>query len=378
MSVLRTGKYTKRFSNEKIRKSSTADLKSRFCLKPFSHFEITLSGLVYLCCPSWLPESIGSLSTASFNDIWISEKAQKIRQSILDGSFKYCSKTNCPFISSNSLPLLKDTSQATQQGLISSTLHEITPITYMLCYDHSCNLSCPSCRVKTVLHSPTSDAYSDIQRIDKKIFDHLFCTPTDRAFRVDITGTGDPFASFTFMHFLKKIPPKGYPNFSIRLQTNGVLLDEKTWSQISNVHGYVREISVSVDAASEEVYDSIRRGGNWKRLISNLKFLISIKNKYSFSLSLNFVVQQKNYFQMHDFILLAKSLGVKKVQFFLLTDWGTWENYSDYHQQCVWSETHPEHENFINHISSPIFDDPIVLPSDIQLYRSNALTAPPN
>jgi hypothetical protein len=71
---------------------------------PWRRFEVFHQGHVYVCCMGWLPLSVGNIHTESLEGIWNSGLAQEIRRSILDGSFRYCSKIQCPHIAARDLP----------------------------------------------------------------------------------------------------------------------------------------------------------------------------------------------------------------------------------------------------------------------------------
>src|SRR5690349_32657 len=86
------------------------DISKLFCSKPFSWFEVTrgataTEGEVYVCCPSWLPKTIGNLLPSSVAEVWNSEAAVDIRKSILDGSFKYCKEEHCPYLQTQTGPV---------------------------------------------------------------------------------------------------------------------------------------------------------------------------------------------------------------------------------------------------------------------------------
>src|SRR4051794_31621476 len=70
--------------------------RRRFCAKPFRHLEIAAGGDAYLCCSGWLPESVGNVGNESIASIWNGARAQKVRRSILDGSFAFCGA--CPLL----------------------------------------------------------------------------------------------------------------------------------------------------------------------------------------------------------------------------------------------------------------------------------------
>ena len=76
---------------------SKIDLKDYFCSVPFNSLEIH-NNVCFVCCPSWLPNKV-ELSNIPLKDIYNSEPVVDIRNSILDGSFKYCNKELCPYLS---------------------------------------------------------------------------------------------------------------------------------------------------------------------------------------------------------------------------------------------------------------------------------------
>jgi len=83
--------------------------------------------------------------------------AQEVRKSIHDGSYRYCSKVHCNWISGRSLPsreevLGKETVRS-EAGEGRASLEQLYPLEMskgpsqvVLSYDRSCNLACPSCR----------------------------------------------------------------------------------------------------------------------------------------------------------------------------------------------------------------------------------------
>ena len=72
------------------------DLKNYICGVPFNSLEIH-NNVCFVCCPSWLPNKV-ELGEIPLKDVYNSEPIIDIRNSILDGSFKYCSKELCPYL----------------------------------------------------------------------------------------------------------------------------------------------------------------------------------------------------------------------------------------------------------------------------------------
>jgi hypothetical protein len=77
--------------------NKTINLKNYVCSVPFNSLEIH-NNVCFVCCPSWLPNKV-ELSEIPLKDVYNSEPIVDIRNSILDGSFKYCDKELCPYLS---------------------------------------------------------------------------------------------------------------------------------------------------------------------------------------------------------------------------------------------------------------------------------------
>jgi hypothetical protein len=71
-------------------------LKKYVCITPFTYLELHKHG-IFSCCPSWLPNKMGDLS--DLDNVWESDELKKVQESILNGSYEYCSKTQCPYLS---------------------------------------------------------------------------------------------------------------------------------------------------------------------------------------------------------------------------------------------------------------------------------------
>ncbi len=92
----------KRTAEQRINVSTQDYLKTHFCAAPFEQLETAPTGLAYACCPVWLPTPIGRLDTPA-HELWNSTPARNIRESMIDGSFRYCNHVHCPAISGRRL-----------------------------------------------------------------------------------------------------------------------------------------------------------------------------------------------------------------------------------------------------------------------------------
>jgi len=325
----------------------------KFCERPFFWFEPGITGDTYSCCPSWLGKKIGNINNDSVEDVWNSESAKEIRSSILDGSFRFCNKKICPFITGNMLRDKNDPNLSEEiKNIIENNIVDGSrlPRDINFSYDESCNLSCPSCRNKPVIHRDGIE-FEKRLKIHNKIINTCFKDPTNKSFLVNITGSGDPFASKLFRSFLFNIDGDDFPNLKIQLQTNGNLLTEKIWNKMESIHTNIFFIMLSIDAGLEKSYNVIRRGGNWKNLWKNISMLNDIKKNsyYDFIFRLDFVVQKGNYKEIA-YIINHVFETYENVNSINLSGIQNWYHMSDkyYLENAVHLSEHKEHENLVN------------------------------
>ena len=239
---------------------SPANLEAMSCSKPFTWFEVSGTGDVYLCCPSWLDTSIGNLGSHSVQDVWNGPVAQDIRRSILDGSFSYCNAARCPYLQS------VRTGSARIEGVTNPDLRAVIeggltvlpygPRDVNCCFDRSCNLSCPSCRTSLLVETHRRD---EILSLQQRISDEALVD----ARLLYITGSGDPFGSPFFRQWLRTMRVEDMPHLEIiHLHTNGLLWNPAMWSSIpAPTRALVRYADISIDAATPETYAVNRRVG---------------------------------------------------------------------------------------------------------------------
>lgn len=332
------------------------DLARRFCAKPFEHGEISPGGDFYCCCPDWLPTSIGNLHKTNLMSVWNSDKAQDIRRSILEGDFKYCRATKCPLIASGHLPYKDQVSDPELKEIIDKGLTVLTnkPKVLNLCYDRSCNLSCPSCR--TSLITIKGEEYTE----KLKLQEDLLASGLDDAELLVVTGSGDPFGSHLYRELLTTLDTKQYPKLTIKLMTNGQLFTPQAWEKWHKINKSIRVVAISVDAANDETYQIVRRGGKLPNLLTNLEFISQLRQQGDLDyVEISFVVQQLNYKEMPDFVRMGKRFKFDKVSFAKISDWGTYSS-ELFTSQTVHSFSHPEHQEFLEIFKDPILTDSIV------------------
>jgi sulfatase maturation enzyme AslB (radical SAM superfamily) len=350
-------------------------LQGRFCPNPFNQIDLEEGGVAYTCCSGWLPTPMGNLKQNSLMESWNGETMKRIRESIFDGSFRYCRHDRCPMIQNDSLPTL---AQARNDPLFTRIIDEKAtrlerPPTFInLVNDRSCNLHCPSCRRERINHTEGA-VYEETALLQKRLLEPYLATPNDQHFTLSVTGSGDPFASRVYRELLYSLKGSDFPNMKIALQTNGVLLTPRNWERMKGVHDNISSIIISMDAATEETYKLTRRGGHWKTLMDNAARMGEIRSRGECrKLRFDFVVQKENFREMKDFVVLSKSLGADEAYFSRLLDWGTWPK-DTFMEQCVWEEGHPLRDEFMEVMRNPVFDDPYVDMGNMSDLRTLAL-----
>ena len=314
-------------------------LKKYFCESPFTYSEIHQT-YQSLCCPYWNTTDIKN--SDNLLDNWNSDKAVEVRESMLDGTWKNCTEF-CPHLDQ----LLKDGEPQDYPATPIRPIEEFNPNNYKgpkkikLCFDHSCNLKCPSCRHELI---PNSDVFANIS---KKFFDSISKDISFSLEEIFTSGTGDPFYSKPMRNFLESIDTQKFPKLrSIIIHTNGILWTPKIWEKMYRIHPMVTQCEISIDAATESTYKKIRVNGKWDTLLENLKYINTLP--YLELINLSFVAQKDNYKEMEKFITLMSSIFTNKkykIIFYKIADWGVMSE-KEFLEKKVWDPNHKDYADF--------------------------------
>ncbi len=209
-----------------------------------------------------------------------------------------------------------------------------------LAYDKSCNLSCPSCRVRPDCVRPGCREYDLLQRFQTNIIKPLLWD-AEWAY---LAGLGDPFGSPSYRRLLMELQPEDAPDLSWHIQTSGLGFTPNALSSIPT-RSQIKSVQFSIDAASAATY-AINRRADWGLLLDNLKFagLLRYCGKID-TLAISMVVQQNNWREMEEFYLLGQRNSVDIVQFNPLLYQHTFTR-DEHQRRAVQEPGHPEHADF--------------------------------
>jgi hypothetical protein len=382
---------------ESVAQNGLADLHGRFCPRPFEVLVSSQSlgwnpetgtteqvmGSSYLCdCAAWLPFIAGNVVEADSPDsVWNSEGAQEIRRSIHDGDYSYCSRTMCPAIVNDELPRKEEVTAPRLRRIIDSgeTLLDDGPRLISLGHDSSCNLACPSCRIGPVMADKSQSERLDRAR-DRVILPLL----RNRQVGVHLTAWGDPFASRHYRSILEALRDDAFKGVSLSLLTNGLGLTPQAWAAMPHLAEKIVELRVSIDAATKETYEDVRRPGRWDVLRDNLRVMgemnragtfrrnrfsggakwastdLALESEELFSFALSFVVQSANFREMPAFVRLAEEVNADAVVFQKYYSLGH-EGAAIFSAKDVSSPAHPQHKELQTILDDATMRSPLVI-----------------
>jgi hypothetical protein len=327
-------------------------LSERICPFPFERIDIHENGNASVCCAHWTPFfSIGNIMDkgVTASDVFNSPRAFAIRESVLDGSFRYCDHDKCPWLSGNLLPRKDNVGGAnTRQAVRTGRLAFERPSYVFLAFDASCNLSCPSCRLRVITEK------GSIQVEKEKLIESSIMPLLRSANRLNINAAGELFVSRPLRHLLSTLNRGTFPNLVLELITNGTLLTPGEWAKFPGIHDMVDSIRVSTDGATKATFERLRRGARWEPFIQNMRFLASLCERDVINLlQFSFTYQLDNFREMPAFVDMCQSLCPSaRVVFEKLENWGTF-TIADYSSKAVHLMSHPLHEEFLSIIRLP-------------------------
>lgn len=280
------------------------------CRTIFNHVELNQIGELQCCCVPFVIGRIGNIEDDSIENIWSGIVHKIMCLAINNRTYSFCNSDMCPIFIGR-----KDDSKLNlQKGYVQMEEH---PRNLLVNFEDSCNLKCESCRNQ--VHIAQGKEYEKNMRyadlLIKQVLPHTEF--------VTMAGTGEVFVGKSYR---KMFTSDSMDNIKwIRILTNGTLFNEQNWKEFSyNKSGKII-LTVSIDAATKETYEKLRRNGNFEILERNMEFASALRKEGKLVyFRMNFVVQKKNYQEMPLFVEWGKQLGVDEVFFTKILNYGTY------------------------------------------------------
>jgi len=203
---------------------------------------------------------------------------------------------------------------------------------YMIGLDAStrCNLECIFCLREFMEHLPPAEVTrEEMEQLAQQAFDG--CSG------LSLSLGAEPLLNTQLEKIVDLLGR--YPYLFTTMTSNGTTLGEKL-ARLLVTRGY-KEISVSIDGATKETYESIRKGARFEQLIRNLKRLQAIKREVGSPyprLKFHFAMMRRNIHELPAFVEMARELGAEEIrfQYFMIPH----ESLTD---ECLWFD--PETTN---------------------------------
>lgn len=175
-----------------------------------------------------------------------------------------------------------------------------------------CNFQCPMCDLQILPNRRSGEmTFDDF----KKIVDPLI-----GVYEVKMPGIGEVLLHRDVADMVKYL---GDRDIWLHLATNGSLLDKRdNYKRI--IDGGVGELTLSVDGATQEVFETVRPGALMTKLTKNFKLVNDYCNNQNLTRTRSFTtVQKTTRHQLLEIIDYVAECGFKRHTFeFGLFDWG--------------------------------------------------------
>lgn len=291
------------------------------CNYPSHVVNIDSQGRIFSClCEAWLPWSLGHvMDFESIHEIMQHPTKKEIEHSQAQGHFAYCDTDHCG---------------------VSQLHRKLLTLQIYVGIDDSCQLCCPSCRQESMFEKDYDIKLPWVQRIVQWIKSINNETLID----ILIGSHGDPFASKLYRLLITELAALDTP-VRFQLRTNGLLLTR--YLDELNILPRLTQLEISIDAATADTYEQVRKPGKWLTLLENLDYCLALRKlKKTFQVRANFVIQKNNYKEMPAFIDLCSKYQMTP-NFTVLEDWNTFS----YRDNAVHLPGHAEYQQFVEVLS---------------------------
>lgn len=196
------------------------------------------------------------------------------------------------------------------------TILKSKPRNLMVVLSNKCNLACIMCRA---IRNKWEFPQKRLKEI-KDLFPYL-----ER-----VLWQGGEILLLPYFKDLLKESLK-YPNIKQAILTNFQLADEEIINLIvkNNI-----ELRISIDGVKKDIYEKIRRGGSFQKLIDNINLLnyTRKRNNTEMSLNLSVVVMRENYDKLVDFVEFAHKYDFNLITFNRI-EYGVDDNSTEYEKK---------------------------------------------
>lgn len=160
-----------------------------------------------------------------------------------------------------------------------------------------CNLACKFCQVPGWERAKINDMSIEVF---EKILDQF-----STLLIIKLQGMGEPLLN---PHLFDMIKMASDRYCLVYTTINGTLLNERNIKKI--VESDLAAVTISLDGAKKETFESIRENANFEKVISNVKKLVRSRKRRLPEINVWMVITKDNYQEIPEMIKLCKDMGV--------------------------------------------------------------------
>ena len=188
-----------------------------------------------------------------------------------------------------------------------SPVHGNYPLSVSIEPTTSCNLRCPECPsgLRSFSRSTGMMQLATFQKIIDELHEYLVY--------LMLYFQGEPFLNPGFFDAIRYAYSK---KIYTATSTNGHYLDEE--SALQTINSGLDRIIISMDGTDQTTYEEYRIGGQLEKVMTGINNLVLARKKLQKNnpyIILQFMLFQHNTHQIRDAKILAKKLGVDKIEF---------------------------------------------------------------
>jgi MoaA/NifB/PqqE/SkfB family radical SAM enzyme len=178
----------------------------------------------------------------------------------------------------------------------------VSPSYFSISATSNCNLACTMCMGHSGMTGPTLSLDQA-----ESIFGTLNSDSTNsgRPVNFDVTA-GEPTLNRE-LHLIFRMFKERFPSANVSIISNATL---PVKGRVRNLFEYADSIAVSMDGATRETYERIRRGSRFDNVIRNVRDIAQLKNG---SVKMIFVAMDENIHEMPLMAKLCADLGVREL-----------------------------------------------------------------
>jgi MoaA/NifB/PqqE/SkfB family radical SAM enzyme len=273
------------------------------CFAPWTNLSVNYKGGAHVCpCLSLLKEPnlyLGDTNDSTLLEIWNAPAVLRYREAFIKADYSTtCREDVCPYLLGSQLPERPPTN-VVRSIIGEDQLLDYSPEVLTHDIDLGCNLECVMCRDKkvTVNKSIVKNSTKQIETLAK----------AGGLRKIITSGAGE---ALLFTEFVALLATRTFSDRDIEVHINSNLttFNKKMWNRIK--HNKLAFLA-SVDGATKETYEKIRKGARWDDVYRGLELLAKKYNDGELkNFIVSFVIMGANKYDVGGIIGICKKLSV--------------------------------------------------------------------